>query len=137
MAKSIWFLPYSSSTPITTNHRNSKIYSSNFDGGFPLASKIIVKNLPFSMSESRSRKEFSKFGQIAEVKLVKDEARKTSKGYAFIQYSLQDEAMLALETMDHQYFDGRLLVVEIAKPWRNDFDGYPKTSGPPQSDIDE
>lgn len=36
------------------------------------------------------------------VKLVKDEARKKSKGYAFIQYTSQEEALLALESMDDQ-----------------------------------
>lgn len=34
------------------------------------------------------------------VKLVKDEATKRSKGYAFIQYTCQDDAILALENMD-------------------------------------
>ncbi|PIN13715.1 hypothetical protein CDL12_13666 [Handroanthus impetiginosus] len=136
MAKSISFLPFSSSTPFT-NHRHprlatSKIHAFNLEN-YPLASKIIVKNLPFSISESRLQNEFSKYGQIAEaVKLAKDEATRRSKGYAFIQYTSQEEALLALESMDEQYFDGRLLCVEIAKPRKNDFDGYPKTSGPPQ-----
>ncbi|KAI3466939.1 hypothetical protein Pfo_023602 [Paulownia fortunei] len=148
MAKSISFLPCSSSTPITNlihpKLSNSlKIHASNFYN-YPLASKIIVKNLPFSISESRLLNEFSKYGQIAEVKLVKDEARKKSKGYAFIQYTSQEEAVLALESMDHQCFDGRVLFVEVAKPQKNNFDGYPKTSGPPQEqhlatedDVDE
>lgn len=36
------------------------------------------------------------------VKLVKDETSRRSKGYAYIQYTSQDDAMLALENMDHQ-----------------------------------
>lgn len=36
------------------------------------------------------------------VKLVKDEATKKSKGFAFIQYASQEDAMLALESMDHE-----------------------------------
>lgn len=97
------------------------------------------------------------------VKLVKDETTKKSKGYAFIQYNSQDDALRALESMDHQvvlfailalflffilgyllllrfrnlnrifvqYFDGRVIFVELAKPRKHMYGGYPKTSGPP------
>jgi len=34
--------------------------------------------------------------------MVKDVATERSKGHAFIQYTCQDDAMLALETMDQQ-----------------------------------
>lgn len=36
------------------------------------------------------------------VKLIKDESMKRSKGYAFIQFMSQDDAFLALETMDRR-----------------------------------
>ncbi|KAL8151553.1 hypothetical protein V2J09_021361 [Rumex salicifolius] len=109
---------------------------------FPLATKLLVRNLPYSARECRLQKEFSSFGTIAEVKLVKDEATKKSKGYAFIQYTSQDDAMLALENMDHksinltdvlsQYFDGRMIYVELAKPGKDVYGGIPIPSGPPE-----
>ncbi|GAV83844.1 RRM_1 domain-containing protein, partial [Cephalotus follicularis] len=99
---------------------------------FPLASRIMIRNLPYSTSESSLQKKFSDFGQIAEVKLAKDESTKRSKGYAFIQYNSQDDAMLALENMDHQEFDGRLIYVEIAKPAKDILGQYPVTCGPPK-----
>lgn len=34
--------------------------------------------------------------------MVKDVSTERSKGLAFIQYTCQDDAMLALETMDQQ-----------------------------------
>lgn len=42
------------------------------------------------------------FYAVMAVKLVKDEITKKSKGYAFIQYTSQDDALLALESMDHK-----------------------------------
>ncbi|CAL5321167.1 unnamed protein product [Camellia sinensis] len=45
-------------------------------------------------------------GKIAEVKLVMDEKVKRSKGYASIQYTSQDDALLALESMDHKGCEG-------------------------------
>lgn len=92
------------------------------------------------------------------VKLVKDDKTKRSRGFAFIQFTSQDDAMLALENMDHQVFlyshplalkyleflnigklivlfdqnlDGRVIYIEIAKPGILAFGGYPRTSGPP------
>lgn len=36
------------------------------------------------------------------VKLIKDKMTRRSKGFAFIQFTSQDDAMLAIENMDHQ-----------------------------------
>ncbi|KAB1200446.1 Glycine-rich RNA-binding protein 4, mitochondrial [Morella rubra] len=89
-------------------------------------------DLHYTTSESSLQKEFSNFGQIAEVKLIKDGATNRSKGYAFIQYMCQEDAMLALENMDYKNFDGRVIYVELAKPGRDALGRYPITSGPPE-----
>ncbi|XP_038883015.1 glycine-rich RNA-binding protein GRP2A isoform X2 [Benincasa hispida] len=89
-------------------------------------------DLPYSTKESRLQEEFSNFGEIAEVLLAKDQLTKRPKGYAFIQYTCQDDAMLALENMDCKKFDGRMIYVELAKPGSSSFGGYPRTSGPPK-----
>ncbi|ESQ55360.1 hypothetical protein EUTSA_v10026477mg [Eutrema salsugineum] len=99
---------------------------------YPLASKIMVRNLPFSTSEEFLQREFSAFGEIAEVKLIKDESMKRSKGYAFIQFMSQDDAFLALETMDRRMYNGRMIYIDIAKPGKRDFQQQPRTSGPPE-----
>ena len=99
---------------------------------YPLASRIMVRNLPYTTHESSLQKEFSSFGEIAEVELIKDKSTRRSKGFAFIQYTNQDDALLALENMDHKVFDGRLIYVDIAKPGRDTFGGFPITSGPPK-----
>ncbi|KAL7210904.1 hypothetical protein ACSBR2_013895 [Camellia fascicularis] len=115
-----------------TKPKSLKLHASSSLFDFPLASKIMVKNLSYSTTETCLRKEFSNFCQIAEVKLVMDEKAKRSKGYAFIQYTSQDDALLTLESMDHKYFDGRVIFVELAKPGHNVFGVYSKTTGPPQ-----
>ncbi|KAG4391136.1 hypothetical protein AAZX31_05G122900 [Glycine max] len=57
---------------------------------------------------------------------------KRSKGIAFIQYTCQDDAMLALETMDQKDFYGRTIGVEIARLGWDDFGASPRASGPPK-----
>ncbi|OAY64814.1 hypothetical protein ACMD2_12261 [Ananas comosus] len=65
------------------------------------------------------------------IKLAKHEDSKRSKGYAFIQYASQDDAISAMEQMDQKRIDGRTIYAEIAKPVNNGFADYPITSGPP------
>ncbi|XP_019160584.1 PREDICTED: glycine-rich RNA-binding protein 4, mitochondrial [Ipomoea nil] len=145
MAKSIWTglspppaLPLQVSRPIVAppsscsfrpSSLRTRIHASIHS--YPLASKIMVSNLPYTTDENHLMKEFSTFGQIAEVKIVKDRGSKTSRGYAFIQYTSQEHAMLALEHMDSKYFDGRVIHVDLAKLRKKDFGGYVKTCGPP------
>ncbi|XP_052183991.1 small RNA-binding protein 11, chloroplastic isoform X2 [Diospyros lotus] len=130
---------FGSSQPIAAkSQRNSakseclKLQASLSD--YPLASKVMVRNLPYTTTESCLKKEFSRFGEIAEVKLVRDEASKRSKGYAFIQYTNQDDALQALECMDQKHYNGRLIFVELARPEQSAFGSYPRASGPPQEE---
>ncbi|KAJ0703366.1 putative RNA recognition motif domain, nucleotide-binding alpha-beta plait domain superfamily [Helianthus annuus] len=127
-----WFRPTIGTTPLPNRSMNSqslKLRACFVE--YPLASKIIVRNLSYTTSESFLKEEFSNFGQIAEVKLVKDQRSNKSKGYAFVQYTNHDDAMSALEAMDEKYVDGRVVYVELAKPI-DKRTAYPKTSGPPQ-----
>ncbi|KAJ4912720.1 RNA-binding (RRM/RBD/RNP motifs) family protein [Raphanus sativus] len=127
------FVASSTSLSSYTKPRLPKIQASL--SNYPLASKIMVRNLPFSISEDFLQKEFSAFGEIAEVKLVKDESMKRSKGYAFIQYMSQDDAFLAIETMDRRMYNGRMIYIDIAKPGKRDFQQQPRTSGPPENQL--
>lgn len=103
---------------------------------YPLASRIMVRNIPYSLNESRLLKEFSTFGHVAQVEVAKDEETKRSKGYAFIQYTCQDDAVLALENMDRKKLDGRVVYVELARPGKEAFD-RPRTCGPPPPRNDQ
>ncbi|MCL7047798.1 hypothetical protein MKW94_024306 [Papaver nudicaule] len=115
-----------------TKKPSLRAFSSSISEEFPLASKIVVRNLSHSTSDAVLKEKFSNFGQVVEVKLVTDESGKRSKGFAFIQYATQDEAILALESMDRKYIDGRLVYVDIARPVTSTFGTYPTTSGPPK-----
>ncbi|WOL15869.1 small RNA-binding protein 11, chloroplastic isoform X2 [Canna indica] len=116
---------------------------------FPLASRIFVRRIPsllllkkpvcdyitdfpYSTGEATLVKLFSKFGQIVEVELPRNEETRRSKGYAFIQYSSQEDAVLAIEEMDQKRFGGRTIYAEIAKPLNNGFADYPISLGPPE-----
>ncbi|XP_055806622.1 glycine-rich RNA-binding protein 4, mitochondrial [Solanum dulcamara] len=130
VSKGLW--PSSSSTALLQPAIGPKSFKMRASfSSYPLASKIMVRNLPYSTDESCLEKMFSNFGQVAEVKIVRDEVTQRSKGYAFIQYTSQENAMLALDSMDHKYLNGRVISVDLAKPTKKDFGRYPKTCGLP------
>ncbi|CAA7406829.1 unnamed protein product [Spirodela intermedia] len=97
-----------------------------------LSLSLSLSHLSYSTNQTSLKNAFSYFGKIAEVKIARDEDTKKPKGYAFVQYSSQDEAVLALEHMDGKIIDGRAIFVEIAKPSCKRISCYPITSGPPQ-----
>nr|XP_019703682.1 U11/U12 small nuclear ribonucleoprotein 31 kDa protein isoform X1 [Elaeis guineensis] len=100
--------PRCSPSSLPSNGMNPKASLPNL----PIGSRLFVSNLPFSIGEATLIKLFSKFGRIVEVKLAKHEETKKSKGYAFIQYSSQDDALLAMEQMDQRvpYLNPTLLL---------------------------
>ncbi|KAJ0975916.1 hypothetical protein J5N97_017881 [Dioscorea zingiberensis] len=126
-----WLPASPATTPTSCSLSNGWNWKASSLPHHPPASKIFVRNLSYSTGEATLIKTFSKFGQIADVKLVKHEDTKRSKGYAFIQYTCQDDAVLAIEQMDQQMIDGRVVYAEIAKPFHGGFIAYPRTSGPP------
>ncbi|KAI3901010.1 hypothetical protein MKW92_052048 [Papaver armeniacum] len=104
------------------SHTSTRLRAVSSISEFPLASKIVVTNLSHSTSDAVLKKKFSNFGQVVE----------EVKRVCFIQYTCQDDAVLALESMDRKYIEGRLVYVDIAKPVTSTFGAYPRTSGPPK-----
>ncbi|KAH7667799.1 putative RNA-binding protein (RRM superfamily) protein [Dioscorea alata] len=79
-------------------------------------SEIFVSRLSYYITDGEFKKAFSPFGDIKEVRLIRDGTTKRPKGYGFIAYASEAEAMRAVEAMDGRIFGGRLIFVELAKP---------------------
>lgn len=76
--------------------------------------KIYVGNLSYSTSEDALRDFFNQYGNIDDIKVIKDFETGRSKGFGFITYSTPDEANSALSA-NGQEIDGRKLRVNIAQ----------------------
>lgn len=57
--------------------------------------KVFVKGFPPNTSETQLEQHFHKFGEVAEVNLVRDRVTGQSKGYAFIEYLTREDALKA------------------------------------------
>jgi len=89
-----------------------------------MATRIIVKNLPPNLTQTRLKAHFSAqqsgiegfSGTVTDAKLVTDAKTGRSRGFAFVGYRTQEEALRAVEWFNGTFFDMRKIVVEAARP---------------------
>ena len=80
-----------------------------------LADRLFVRNLPFTTTEEELHEAFSHFGEINSVHIPVDDAKR-NKGYAFVAFESKRDAKAAMEAMDGEDFQGRLIHILPAKP---------------------
>jgi RNA recognition motif-containing protein len=88
-----------------------KIYKEYFMG-----KKIYVGNLPFTATSESLSEIFSSFGIVDSSKIVMDRDSGRSKGFGFVEMSLDHEAISAIEKLQGSDFGGRALTVNEARP---------------------
>ena len=81
-----------------------------------MSNKIYVGNLSFNILEDALRGVFTKFGNVASCKLIKDRDTGRSKGFGFIEMDTVKEAQDAILGLDGTDLDGRSMRVNEAKP---------------------
>lgn len=77
---------------------------------------IYVGNLPFNTDEDALRAAFEAYGQVEDVKLIKDKYTGKSKGFGFVEMPTEAEALAAIEGLNGKDFKGRNLTVNKARP---------------------
>lgn len=70
--------------------------------------RLYVLNLPFNSNEEEIRSIFTKFGDVTELKLPKDKEGKF-KGFAYVSYDKENEALRAFAELDNKIVMGRIL----------------------------
>lgn len=79
-----------------------------------MSNKIFVGNLSYSADPSELESLFKEFGEIQDVKIVKDRDTGRSRGFGFITFATADEAKKAL-SMDGKEISGRKIRVNLAE----------------------
>lgn len=77
---------------------------------------IYVGNLPYSAEESALEAAFAEFGNVENVKIIRDFETGRSKGFGFVTMNEKEEAEEAIEAMNGADFEGRPLKVNMARP---------------------
>ncbi len=81
-----------------------------------MAKTLYVGNLSYDSSEEDLRGLFAQHGTPESIRVITDKYSGRSRGFAFVEMSLDTEADSAMETLDGTEFMGRNLVVSVAKP---------------------
>jgi RNA recognition motif-containing protein len=99
---------------------------------------IFVGSLSFKLKESELREAFEKFGKVSSAKIIIDKITRQSKGFGFVEMPDENEARLAISSLNGAEMYGRALVVNESQK-REQRPGGPGGSGvggaAPRSDF--
>ncbi len=80
-----------------------------------MSSKVFVGNLEFSTTRDQLEALFSEAGSVVDVFLPSDRATGRPRGFAFVEYSSDEEAEAAIKRFDGYELAGRNLRVNAAE----------------------
>lgn len=76
--------------------------------------KIYIGNLSYGTTEETLREQFSHFGEVESVSVIKDRFTEQSKGFGFIEMKEEADAEKAVSTMNGKTIDGRKVRVSFS-----------------------
>ncbi len=84
-------------------------------GGLMERKKLFVGGLPWKTTEKELKEAFSKFGEVEDVKVIRDKRTGKSKGFGFVTFESNESALKAKEGMNNTTFGDRTIKVDWAK----------------------
>jgi cold-inducible RNA-binding protein len=78
--------------------------------------RLFVGNLPYKTMESDLTEHFSQAGAVNSVDLMLDKFTGKSRGFAFVEFANEADALKAVEMFHNKDFQGRALTVNVARP---------------------
>jgi RNA recognition motif-containing protein len=81
-----------------------------------MSSKLYVGNLPYSVTDTSLKSNFSEFGSVNSAKVMMDRDTGNSKGFAFVEMGSAEDAQAAITGLNGVSVDGRAIVVSLARP---------------------
>ena len=90
-----------------------------------MAKKLYVGGLPYSTTDQELREAFAQAGDVSSVAIIMDKMSGRSKGFGFVEFANDDDAVKAIDLWNGKDFGGRTLTVNEARPMepRRDFRG--------------
>ena len=93
-----------------------------------MATKLFVGKLSYNSTDDSLQALFAQYGTVTSAQVIKDRDTNQSKGFAFVEMEDDAAAQAAIKALDGQDFEGRTIVVNVAKPredrTRNDGGGF-------------
>ncbi|XP_057534316.1 glycine-rich RNA-binding protein 4, mitochondrial-like [Amaranthus tricolor] len=83
-------------------------------GSGPANNKLFVAGLSWSVDERSLLDAFSNFGEVTEVRIMYDKVTGRSRGFGFVNFAKDEEAISAKDAMDGKAFLGRPMRISFA-----------------------
>ena len=81
-----------------------------------MTKRLFVGGLSYNTTSGQLEELFAQVGKVSSLNLITDKFSGQSKGFAFVEMSNDAEAEEAIKKFNNYEFDGRKLVVNIARP---------------------
>lgn len=81
-----------------------------------MATKLFVGKLSFDTTNDTLLALFSQYGDVVSAQIIVDRDTNRSKGFGFVEMKDQTAAQAAINALDGKEFEGRTIVVNVAKP---------------------
>lgn len=78
--------------------------------------KLYVGNLPYSYNEGSLRELFGEYGNVVSANIITDRDSGRSKGFGFVEIEDDALAQSAINDLNGKDFEGRKIVVNVARP---------------------
>ena len=93
-----------------------------------MAKKLYVGGLPYSTNDTELKDAFSQAGAVSSAVVIMDKMTGRSKGFGFVEYASDEDALKAIDMFNGKDFGGRNITVNEARPLedrppRRDFRG--------------
>lgn len=77
---------------------------------------LYVGNLSYDLTEDDLKEAFQAFGQVTAASIIKDKFSGRSRGFGFVEMSVDAEAKAAIDGLNDKDLKGRALRVNEARP---------------------
>ncbi len=77
---------------------------------------IYVGNLSWETTDETIRKAFESFGQVTSARIIKDKYNGQSRGFGFVEMSVQAQAQAAITSLNGKELMGKQISVNEARP---------------------
>jgi len=81
-----------------------------------MATKLFVASLAYAVTDDQLEDFFSQAGNVVSAKVIMDRETNRSKGFGFVEMGSDEEAQVAIKTLDGKELAGRAVVVTEARP---------------------
>jgi RNA recognition motif-containing protein len=81
-----------------------------------MTTKLYVGKLSYDTTEAGLKDLFATYGEVVSAALIMDRATNRSKGFGFVELADDAAAQKAVADLDGKDFEGRTIVVNVAKP---------------------